>query len=443
MKPWEVIKQLESTNSRLDKEKILQMVLLQHPEDTEFWAGCRSALDPMITFGIKQVPIKEEDSGQDSDAFPEAFSLALTGFVTRAVTGNTARHQIETMMSNCSQDAWNYWYRRILIKDLRCGVTETTINKVRPNTIPIFSCQLAKDAADNENKMRGRKILDYKLDGVRVIAVIERVNWGAVSHDFPKVTLYSRNGKVFENFPHIQEQLARAALDLEGNWVLDGEITSASFQELMTQVHRKSNANASDALYSVFEFLPLKEFLEGGWKVPQLKRRKDLKDFMGNFIDCDNVNCLPFWEADLDTEEGRALLDKMRDKAAELGLEGVMVKDADAPYECKRTAAWLKIKPSITVDLTVVNIEPGTGRNDGRLGALVCEGVDNGRRIRVNVGSGFSDRDRDLYWADSGSVLSQIVEVKADAVTQNQDGTYSLRFPRFVRFRGFEPGEKF
>jgi hypothetical protein len=25
---------------------------------------------------------------------------------------------------------------------------------------------------------------------------------------------------------------------------------------------------------------------------------------------------------------------------------------------------------------------------------------------------------------------------------QNQDGTYSLRFPRFVRFRGFEPGEK-
>jgi hypothetical protein len=34
------------------------------------------------------------------------------------------------------------------------------------------------------------------------------------------------------------------------------------------------------------------------------------------------------------------------------------------------------------------------------------------------------------------------VEVRADAVTQNQDGTYSLRFPRFLRFRGFEVGEK-
>jgi len=35
-----------------------------------------------------------------------------------------------------------------------------------------------------------------------------------------------------------------------------------------------------------------------------------------------------------------------------------------------------------------------------------------------------------------------VVEVEADAVTQNQDGTYSLRFPRFLRFRGFEPGDK-
>jgi DNA ligase-1 len=58
------------------------------------------------------------------------------------------------------------------------------------------------------------------------------------------------------------------------------------------------------------------------------------------------------------------------------------------------------------------------------------------------VGSGFSDGDRDVFWSNRSSVVGQTVEVKADAVTQNQDGTYSLRFPRFIRFRGFEPGEK-
>ena len=95
----------------------------------------------------------------------------------------------------------------------------------------------------------------------------------------------------------------------------------------------------------------------------------------------------------------------------------------------------MKWKPTITVDLTVVNIEEGTGRNKGRLGALVCEGVDDGKTIQVNVGSGYSDSDRDDYWANSKLVIGRTAEVLADAITQNQDGTYSLRFPRFVRFR--------
>jgi DNA ligase-1 len=102
----------------------------------------------------------------------------------------------------------------------------------------------------------------------------------------------------------------------------------------------------------------------------------------------------------------------------------------------------LKLKPFIEVSLEVVDFEEGTGRNAGRLGAIICEGEDDDRRIRVNVGSGFSDSDRDSYWAGRDQMVKQIVEVRADAVTQNQDGTYSLRFPRFLGFRGFAPGEK-
>ena len=90
----------------------------------------------------------------------------------------------------------------------------------------------------------------------------------------------------------------------------------------------------------------------------------------------------------------------------------------------------------------MVAVEEGTGRNSGRLGALVCQGRDDDRDITVNVGSGFSDSDRDAIWVSRDQVMGQIVEVRADAVTQNQDGSYSLRFPRFKTFRGFEPGEK-
>ena len=46
------------------------------------------------------------------------------------------------------------------------------------------------------------------------------------------------------------------------------------------------------------------------------------------------------------------------------------------------------------------------------------------------------------YWNNRNNLFGAVVEVRADAITQNQDGTYSLRFPRFLRFRGFEAGEK-
>ena len=94
------------------------------------------------------------------------------------------------------------------------------------------------------------------------------------------------------------------------------------------------------------------------------------------------------------------------------------------------------------MDLNIIGFEEGTGRNQGRVGAIICEGVDNGRDIRVNVGSGLTDSNRDEYWDARNDLVGRVVEVQADAVTQNQDGTYSLRFPRFVRFRGWEAGEK-
>jgi len=121
-----------------------------------------------------------------------------------------------------------------------------------------------------------------------------------------------------------------------------------------------------------------------------------------------------------------------------------MVKLPDSPYERKRTKSWLKVKPIIEVSLTVVDVEEGTGRNEGRLGNFVCEGEDLGYKIRVSVGSGFSDTERDEFWVNKNKLIGEVVEVIADALTKDQsdDEWYSLRFPRFKTFRGQEPGEK-
>lgn len=428
---------LESHPSRLNKEAIIEVIAQEG--NNEFFAGCRLALDPMITFGLKQIPEKKDEDGA---GLPwDSFSLIITGFVNRELTGNLARDTVAKMMASATKKEWNGWYRRILIKDLRCGVSEKTINKVVEKkyadyAIPVFGCQLAHDSANHEGKVAGKKLIEVKLDGVRVITIV---------YPDGRVDMFSRNGKELANFPHVTDQISAVVKKTPPPYavVLDGEIMSSSFQDLMTQVHRKSDVKANDAVLNLFDFIPLDDFEQGFWDKSQTVRSQMVQSWVEqNNEMLPNVTCLANELVDLDADAGQLRYKEINAQAVAGGYEGIMIKDPEAGYECKRSVAWLKLKPFIEVSLEIVDVEEGTGRNVGRLGAIVCQGVDDGKTIKVNVGSGFSDSDRDSYWSSRDSILGQIVEVRADAVTQNQDGTYSLRFPRFLRFRGFEVGEK-
>ena len=433
--PWEVIKQIESDNSRLVKESIV--LAEAQAGNAEFFEGCRLALDAMITFGLKQIP---EKTDEDGPGLPwDSFTLALTGFTTRNVTGNTARDMIQTLMKSATKEQWNGWYRRILIKDMRAGFSEATINRVTEKefpqySVPVFSCQLAHDSANHEGKVTGKKIIEVKLDGVRVITIV---------YPDGRVDQFSRNGKELVNFPHVKEQIAKIAHTFTEPTVLDGEIMSGSFQDLMKQIHRKTSAKANDAVLNLFDILPLAQFETGESATTQETRSEWLKTwFDANESALPNVTVVAQELVDLDTAEGQSRYKEINAQAIAGGYEGIMLKDAHAGYKCKRSVAWLKLKPFIEVSLTVVATEEGTGKNVGRLGALVCEGVDDGKDIRVNVGSGLTDEQRDGFWQFKDDCVGMVAEVRADAITQNQDGTYSLRFPRFKQFRGFAPGEK-
>ena len=429
-----IIKELESDNSRLFKEGVIMKEIAN--DNVNFFTGCRLALDPMVTFGVKQVPQSKKDGPGLS--FAEFVGLA-SQLRDRELTGHDARDAIEETMNEATVDEWNHWYRRILIKDLKCGVSEKTINNVIKKTkrsdlkIPTFNCMLAHDSANHEKKMVGKKFLDYKLDGVRVVTIILN----------GVVTMYSRNGKQFINFGHIEKELE----DLlgkeshEGGIVLDGEMISSSFQALMKQVHRKDNVEATDAQYALFDILPLDEFQKGVSTLGCRARHKQLLETIPE--SSDNMFVVEKIECDLDTAEGQKVFSDYNKMAIDKGFEGIMIKDVDALYECKRSHFMLKAKPFIEVSLEIVDTEEGTGRNVGKLGALICEGKDDGKFIKVNVGSGLSDEQRESFWAVKDSLIGEIAEVRADAITQNQDSEeYSLRFPRFKTFRGFKVGEK-
>lgn len=432
-----VIRTLENHNSRLNKEAILETEAGEG--NSELFEGIKMALDAMITFGVKKVPIH---GGPDGQGLPwKAFKDLASKLQKRELTGNDAKKAIELCLSASTQSQWNDWYRRILIKDLRCGVSEKTVNKVvgkkyKKYAVPVFSCQLAHDSANHESKVTGKKLLEVKLDGVRVLTIV---------YPDGRVDQFSRNGKELVNFEHIKRQFSTVAKHFDQPYVFDGEVMSSSFQDLMKQVHRKSDVAASDAVLYLFDMIPLSDFEKGKWKVSQQERSDMLRNWFeenGLFLSLVNVRIVEQESVDLDTLEGKKIFKEINQQAIDGGYEGIMIKDPSAPYECKRAHSWLKMKPFIEVSLEVTNVEEGTGRNTGRLGALVCSGSDDGKQIAVNVGSGFSDDQRTEFWDSRSDLLGEIVEVRADAITKNQDGTYSLRFPRFLRFRGFEQGEK-
>jgi DNA ligase-1 len=441
------INKLNESDSRLYKEDIVKQALeasvLGSTNAINFLSFTKACYNPYVTFGVKQIP--DTVGIVDAENPWEDFNELMVQLSQRRLTGHAARDAIQEMAERFDSVEWNTFLAPVLRRDLRAGISDKTINKICKKTdyeIPIFGCQLATNS-EGRPEMQGIKRLEPKLDGVRVLMMV-------IPSDFGDITTicFSRNGKVFENFTHIEEQvrdkftkILRAAVSVDqgrgliDGFVLDGEVIGNTFQELMRQARRKTDVQATDSVFNVFDIIPLADFRRGYWNAQLSKRIKLLEAMRGVIETMPNVELLPHIMVDLDTAEGHDQLNRYAKDQVNAGFEGIMIKNTDAPYECKRSTSWMKWKPTITVDLEVIGVEEGTGRNAGRLGALVCSGTDDGKFITVNVGSGFSDSDRDDYWANRNLVIGRTGEILCDVITQNQDGTYSLRFPRFVRFR--------
>ena len=438
MENFKIIKKLESTSSRLSKEEIILNEMKS--KNDVFFKGMTLAYNKLLTFGVKQVP--ESESNGNGLEWNE-FSQLADNLVSRKLTGHAARDEILKKMQKSDSEEWNYFYKRILQKDMRCGLSEKTINNVAKKNsfdeyiIPVFACQLAQDSELHQKKLTGEKFLEVKLDGVRVITIL---------YPNGKVDMFSRNGKELTNFNSLQEELREKVLmkPIDDALVIDGEVVSKNFQELMKQIHRKEVIQNQDATLYLFDILPFEKFKTGIYKKTYRLRTLNLEKWYSKFIqNSDKIKLIEKKLINIDSSEGLSIFRNFNKESIVNGYEGIMIKDPDSFYECKRSTTWLKLKPVIEISLEVKDFEEGTGRNSGKLGAIIAEGTDNDKFFRLNIGSGFSDEQRESFWKDKNKLIGQIVEIKADSISKSQDGEYwSLRFPRFKCFRGFDIKEK-
>lgn len=400
-----LIKVLRGFDSRSHKEQTLV-----YADDLDK-KTLRYAYDQLKTYGLK---FKDSEIQEPlGEPIPDMFEL-LDKLANRELTGNAARQEVEEFARHEGS-----LIKLVCNRDLDCGVTATTINKVFPGLIPQFKLQLAKEVPLDELKfpMYGQ----LKYDGVRI---------AILAYD-GKVEFRTRNGK----FIHLPN-LAKSFSWIEREWgptMLDTEVVLDTNRmedrtKISGMINSARNGNSiaeSDLIFYAFDYLSYYDFISQKCSQPYNTRLGFVDAICSGKTNIKPAETKPIMNADEANEYFQSVLAQ--------GQEGIILKPLMHQYTYKRSKDWVKLKAINTADLKCVNYEEGTGKYQGMIGALICEGEVEGKQITVRVGSGLTDADR----SDRPSeFMGHTIEIKYNTVIQDSvTKEWSLFLPRFVQVR--------
>ena len=319
--------------------------------------------------------------------------------------------------------------KMVIFKDLRLNMGIKEFQKVWPGFCVEPQVQLAQKW---EGQIFQQGFYSRKLDGVRNY-ILDGI-------------CYSRANKKQNHDPiaHIEEQIK--SLEDFQNYVFDGELIylntngSEDFKKAISLIRSEKRDELCDNIYFIiFDIIKKVDFLNNESLIPFESEYNFIKNYLGV---SDGNTC--WFKTKLPNvlvikqlkEEESAELKK---ECKKLKWEGLMYRDGDAPYEFKRTKSLLKIKEMKDIELKLIDMEEGTGKYQGKLGAFVLEYENS----TVRVGSGFSDELRSEYWSNKEKYIGNYVKTQYFEETKNSDGVPSLRFPVFLCFRDLETNEEF
>ena len=427
---YDILDQLASDNSRLAKEAILTT----NKNNADLKEAFRIALDPLISYYIRKIPAYTKQA-KGKQSLTWAMQELLNEFATRNVTGNAAIEHLTFVLESVNEKDASV-IERIIKQDLRCGVSEATANKIWPKLISTYPVMLASGFDQKlVDKIKFPAYCQLKLDGMRFNAIVRN---GTVEYR-------SRNGKEL-NIPSklFSDALLKLASYYGANYVFDGEllVVDSAGKPLDRKTGNgilskgvkgtMSETEASSVRVTLWDAIPYDDFKIGKFVTPYedrlqflVKRTVNLKTSnkaLGALIDC-------VWTKEVNNQfEAQTIFEKF---LAE-GQEGTILKSKTNIWEDKRSKEQIKFKGELECDLVVVDWEEGTGKNVGRLGALVCESSDG--LIQVNVGSGYSDEQRKEFTKQA--VIGKIVTVKYNArIKDRGDGVERLFLPTFIEMR--------
>lgn len=426
---------LASQSSRNQKEASLE----EYGHDKVFTEILRFLYNPLITTGISEKKLQRMNSAKSTaDADDNVDELTLSGLMHYLEHNSTGRDAdlavVANFVSKLDDADDTAFVNKLVTKNLKVGITAKTVNKVFVGAdgepfVYEFSPMLAADFAKRAHKIDGRFYVTQKLDGIRCLAFKDSNENNEVV-----VSLFARSGKEIIGQDHIRSTIADND-DIPVGTVVDGELlvrqtagldVGEMFRATQKIVRSESSADDDNIVFWVFDGLSVSEFKAGESTKAYTERRETLTNALSSSEG--PVKLLPVLYAGDD----KAMITLEAEKADNAGFEGVMVNSADGKYRNKRTDDLQKVKSFKTADLFCTSVVEGTGRHQGRLGAVTVEYRNN----IVHVGSGFDDEERELFYNNPDEIVGAVIEVKYfEETVDSTTGKPSLRFPVFVGVR--------
>ena len=417
----DVVEQLRNTGSTKEKGNILKA----NVNDETLQKVLTYTYDSFSKYGISEEVYNDIPICSHATIYQTPYEMfnELASSNINDILREKAKYFIEVI----TPEQYRELIKGILFKDLKLGVNAKSINKVWKGLIPTFDVQLAESFSKKQPKENEYFYLTTKLDGFRILAVPNEQG----AYDF-----FTRKGEQYEGLDHLQSDCQRIG---QGIFVLDGELiarnddnlTSGELYKVTSKIARKKGKTAEKARleFHVFDIVEVNEFKQGRGGATYHQRRFLLD---GLFKDCKQelVNLKKVEVLYQGTDQ--SMIPTITKELEEQGYEGTMINIGSAKYECKRHSGVLKVKSFKSGDFYVKSVFEGTGRLAGKLGGITIQYLYNGELHECDLGTGFVDSERELYWNNPELIVGKVVECQYFEVSQNANGGIGLRFPSWL-----------
>ncbi len=404
---YEIIKALQETQGSNAKKAILE----DNKENEDLRDYLKAVYDPSLNYFITEKTYPEVVGYSDGHDFTvNHIGEFIYQLSDRNKTGNAAKDWLKSVLRYFNNDQ-QYLIKLMLLKDIKAGISVSTINKVWPNLIysqKYMRCSLPKDVKLSSWPWEKGVYSQVKMDGM----------YTAVSNS----SIITRAGNSFP-LDCVPEDFKEEMQSIPSGIVLNGELLVTRNSIIL------SRKEGNGILNSALQGTPIPNECSLQYVVWDLQGIN--KDYSLRFA---MLQCSPLTNSSIfKVVENKKVysyeeaVQHFQEMLAQ-GQEGTVLKHPDGVWKDGTSKHQVKFKIEADIDLLCIDITEGTGKYKGMLGALQLQSSCG--KLIVDCGTGFTDKQRKELFENPP--VGMVVEIKAnDLLDKVGSDTLSLFLPVF------------